>query len=114
MIDAKLLYSAAIGGDLDAQEVVGDIFRLTARGVAAVCTIINPTIVIIGGGIAQAGPWMLDALEREVRALVPIAPQFSLAGLGDDAALVGATRRALAACEHEIFDADARFAPHRP
>lgn len=106
-IDARLLYSAAIDGHPGAEKIVTEILQVTARGVAAVCAILNPAIVIIGGGIAQAGPWMLTALEKEVRVFAPLAPRFSLAGLGDDAALVGAIRQALTACEHELLDADA-------
>ena len=103
-IDAALVYRAAEAGNEDAITIVDRILGYTAAGISSVVAILDPGLVIIGGGISQAGTWMLERLEARVRALVPLAPDLSLAGLGDDAALLGATRRAIEACEHELID----------
>lgn len=103
-IDAALIYHAAEKGDPDAAAIVDHILTYTAAGIASVVAILDPGLVIIGGGISQAGQFMLSRLDERVRALVPLAPDLALAGLGNDAALFGATRRAIEACEHELID----------
>lgn len=101
--DAAFLYERAIAGDAAAIESIDAILESTAQGVAAVCTVVNPAVVIIGGGIAQAGTFMLDRLAAKVRAILPVVPDFRLAGLRDDAALVGAIHRALDACSPDVL-----------
>jgi len=65
-----------------------------ARGLKAMIMILNPTRVVIGGGIAKAGPALFEPLRRELRRQMPpwsrarvdVAP----AALGDDSVLYGA------------------------
>lgn len=103
-VDAALLYRRAEAGDQDAVEIVEPLLSYTAAGVASVISILDPGLVIIGGGISRAGSWMLNKLSAMVNDITPLGPDLLLAGLGDDAVLIGACRRAIDACEHELLD----------
>jgi predicted NBD/HSP70 family sugar kinase len=83
--------------------VVVEVVERLARGVAAATVLLNPAVVVIGGGVSRAGPALLEALERAVRELVPVPPRFVLSALGDEAVALGAVRTALDAAEEELF-----------
>ena len=102
-VDARLIYRAAESGDSEAFSIVDQILDYTAAGVASVSSVLDPELVILGGGISQAGTWMLDLLGRKLETLTPIHPRILLTRLGDDAVLIGATRRAIDTCERELF-----------
>ncbi|WP_219948485.1 ROK family protein [Salinibacterium sp. M195] len=104
LIDAALLYRMAESSDPDALEIVEKLLGYTAAGIASVISILDPEVVIIGGGISRAGAWMLERIESMLGELTPLHSDLLLAGLGDHAVLVGACRRAIAACEHELLD----------
>lgn len=102
-LDARVVYAAAAAGDADAVDVVEEILTSTALGVSSIVMTLDPSLVIVGGGVSQAGPPMLNLLASKVSDMVPIAPRFALAGLGDQAVLTGAVNRAVEICVEEIF-----------
>ena len=65
-----------------------------ARGLKAMIMILNPARVVIGGGIAKAGPALFDPLGRELRRQMPPWSRARVdvvpAALGDDSVLYGA------------------------
>jgi glucokinase len=103
-VDAALLYRMAESGDRDALDIVEKLLSYTAAGIASVISILDPELVIIGGGISRAGSWMLERVEAMLDDLTPLNSDLLLAGLGDHAVLIGACRRAISACEHELLD----------
>jgi len=68
--------------------------RLTGRALAGVVNTCNPEVIVVGGGVAQAGPVLLKALARAVRrhAMRPIKRHIKVrrAILGNDAGMIGA------------------------
>jgi glucokinase len=64
-------------------------------GIATLVAILDPTVVVLGGGVSEAGELLLDptrpALDRELsgRGHRP-PPELRLAALGNDAGLIGA------------------------
>jgi glucokinase len=48
-------------------EVVHDTARFLGAGVANILNIFNPDVVVIAGGVTQAGEALFEPLEREVR-----------------------------------------------
>ncbi|MGV8897241.1 MAG: ROK family protein [Rhodoglobus sp.] len=103
-VDAALIYRHAEAGDPEAVAIVEPLLAYTAAGIASVISILDPSLVIIGGGISRAGSWMLERLTQLLNELTPLTTDLLLAGLGDDAVLIGACRRAIDACEHELLD----------
>jgi glucokinase len=66
-LTAALVYEAAKKDDVLALEVVHDTARFLGAGVANILNIFNPDVVVIAGGVTQAGEALFEPLEREVR-----------------------------------------------
>jgi glucokinase len=86
---------AALRGDAIAIEVFREVGRRLGEGIAGLVNVLDPQIVVVGGGAISAGDLLLqparEACERAVEApafrpRVPIVP----AELGNDAGAVGA------------------------
>lgn len=65
-VTAELVYRAAQEGDELALEVVRDTARHLGTGVANLLNIFNPDVVVICGGVTQAGEALFEPLRREV------------------------------------------------
>jgi glucokinase len=67
-------------------------------GIANVFNLLNPELILIGGGVSRAGSILLRSAVTEARSIVcsQLAPRLKVrrAALGDDAALLGAARLA--------------------
>jgi glucokinase len=61
------LYQAAEAGDLAAQEAWIETGNWLGRGLASWVEIFTPEVVVVGGGVAQAGHWLIEPIEREMR-----------------------------------------------
>ena len=105
-VSARAVFAAAERGDAAAAAIVAELTARLARGVANVATVVDPELIVLGGGIANAGAALLDPVERAVRAAVPFPPRIVLSELGDDGAALGAVRRALDAVDERHFSFD--------
>ena len=103
-IDAETVFAAAAAGDRVASRVLDDLLDRLARGIAAAIVVLNPSIVIVGGGISRAGEPLRGPLERRIQALVPVPPRVILSQLGDEAVALGGVRLALQQVEQTLFD----------
>jgi predicted NBD/HSP70 family sugar kinase len=103
-IDAEVVFAAAAAGDETARTIVDEVVGRLARGIAAAITILNPSTVIVGGGVSRAGDRLLEPLQRRISGLVPVAPRVVLSTLGDESVALGAARLALQAVEERLFD----------
>lgn len=65
-LTAQAVYEAAAAGDALALEVVHDTAKYLGVGVANLINILNPEIVVICGGVTQAGDRLFTPLRREV------------------------------------------------
>jgi glucokinase len=91
------LVDAARAGDLEARTVWGRSRDALACGVASVINVLDPEVVIIGGGIAVAGePTLFEPLRERVRAvgwsLEGEQVRIVAAELGEFAGAIGAAR----------------------
>lgn len=86
---AQQVFAAAASGDRAAMAVVAEQVRLVARAVSSVVAVVDPELVVLGGGIGQA-PGFAEAIVAELQTLVPFAPQVSVTALGTDAIVDGA------------------------
>ena len=66
-ITAQTVYAAASEGDAVAREVVRDTARYLGTGIANLLNIFNPDVVVIAGGVTQAGDALFEPLRAEVR-----------------------------------------------
>jgi glucokinase len=97
------LVAAVEAGDAQAAGIWSRAVRSLAAGIASLINVLDPEIVVVGGGIARAGDTLFEPLRREMldvewRPLdeaVPIVP----AELGEFAGAIGAARYAIEADE---------------
>ena len=103
-IDAEMVFAAADRGDAAARLILDELLQRLTRGIASAVTILNPSTVIVGGGISRAGERLLEPLQRFIADLVPVPPLVVLSSLGDESVALGATRLALQAVEERLFN----------
>ncbi|MFN8665563.1 MAG: ROK family protein [Gemmatimonadaceae bacterium] len=66
-LTAAIVYDAAKKGDETALEVVRETARFLGAGLANLLNVFNPDVVVIAGGVTQAGATLFEPLKREVR-----------------------------------------------
>ena len=91
--DAREIVARARDGEGPAQKAVEEAGSALGLALAGIVTVLDPDVVVVGGGLAGAGPVWWEPMERtfradviDVLADVPVRP----AELGTKAALVGA------------------------
>lgn len=109
------VFAAAEAGDPLAREVVERAAQALGFAVAGLVSVLNPDVVILGGGVGLAAPAFLEAARSAVaRYAQPISARsvrVVTATLRDDAVLVGAARlvfqrlrKPLAACSLRLSE----------
>ncbi|MBQ6539627.1 MAG: ROK family protein [Oscillospiraceae bacterium] len=94
-VNGRTAFDAAKLGDEAALAVVDQFITYLAAGTAGLVNIFRPDIVIIGGGVSNEGPYLLDPLNEKLLTLgygtdlMPY-PKAVKATLGNDAGIIGA------------------------
>jgi glucokinase len=94
-IKGDLVTEAARAGDKLAVELIAEVGRWLGEGVASLAAILDPAVVLIGGGVSEAGALLIDpAREAFLSNLTArgFRPELELrlATLGNEAGLIGA------------------------
>jgi len=92
-IDARIVAQAAAEGDPTAIGIIRRAATYVGIGLANVCNILNPAMIILGGGVTHIGPLLFDTIRETItlRAMPPVRDvQVVPAALGDDVVLLGA------------------------
>ena len=93
-VTAKSVFQLARRGDRVACRVVADASRALGIGIANVYLLLNPEVILIGGGVARAGTMLIGPATRHARTeIFPVLRdrlKVKRASLSDDAGLVGA------------------------
>ena len=100
----RAIFDAARRGDPAAADVIAVVARRIALAVAAIVPVVDPELVILGGGIGRNGDLLLEPVEQELRALSPFTPRIAVSELGADAELNGAVSMALDAAQDRLFE----------
>ena len=87
-VTARRVFDAAARGDERAAAVVAEEARLVAKAICAVITVVDPELIVLGGGIGQA-PGFADAVSGQLQALAPVRPVVRVSALGSDAVVDG-------------------------
>lgn len=64
---AKAIHGAALAGNAQAKKLLETTGYYTGIAIANVINLFDPTRVIVNGGLINAGPFLLDSLEKTVR-----------------------------------------------
>jgi glucokinase len=93
-VDAHRLVRLASEGETPAVEILDGIGRRLGAGIGTLVNIFNPELVVIGGGFASAGNFILDPareiVRREALARAGYGLKIVRAELGTSAGLIGA------------------------
>ncbi|HEX9105801.1 MAG TPA: ROK family protein, partial [Longimicrobiales bacterium] len=66
-ITAATVYEAVLVGDSYANEVMRETAKILGAGIASLVNVLNPDMVVIAGGVTQAGDHLFVPLRAEVR-----------------------------------------------
>ena len=85
-------FDRARGGEARATEVWLDAVTVLADGLLTGIALYDPELIVLGGGLAEAGPFLLEPLAKALseRRTFHRVPQLSPAELGDEAGCRGA------------------------
>jgi predicted NBD/HSP70 family sugar kinase len=99
---AQEVFELARAGDATARAVLEHVASRLGAAIATVCAIIDPELVVLGGGIGS-NPLLLPPVRGAAAALVPITARIETSRLGDRAALQGAVAVALQAARAQLL-----------
>ncbi|WP_184698576.1 ROK family transcriptional regulator [Saccharothrix tamanrassetensis] len=101
---ARDVFSLAKSGDERALRAVRDEAGRLAYLVASVAAVIDPELVVLGGGIGSNTGLLQEPLEAALRRMTPLAPRIVAGELGDGAVLSGAIAMGLRSARDLVFD----------
>ena len=87
-ITARSVFEAAADGDPRAAGVVAAEARLVASAICCVITVIDPALIVLGGGIGQA-PGFASAVKVALAATAPVLPEVKVSALGTEVVVDG-------------------------
>lgn len=97
-VTAETVVKAARAGDPLARKIIAEAVSYLAMGIANIVSILNPEMVVLGGGLFQAGDFLLRPITKEFKKWAqPLAARkvrLTLSMLGENTGLYGAGRLA--------------------
>ncbi|MFI2711923.1 ROK family protein [Micromonospora sp. NPDC018662] len=95
---------AAIAAGAAGGQVLDELARRLALGVASTCVVLDPPLVVLAGAVGRAGGAALaERVQQEVAAITLVRPRVVSTGLTEEPILRGALRTALDAVRDEVF-----------
>ena len=91
-VTAKDVYDAASAGDKNAAAVVAESAAALGYAAAVISCVVNPEIILLGGGVSAAGHALMDPVETAFKSCAFSAcagTRFALAQLGNNAGIYG-------------------------
>lgn len=92
-LTCKDIFDAGKSGDAVALGILEQYFRYLGEFLANVACVVNPEVIVLGGGVSKAGSMLLDGAKKYFAENVFHAAKdvrFALASLGNDAGAYGA------------------------
>ncbi len=94
-IDAKAVFDALKEGDAVAEEIVEQFGAYLGHGLANAAIIVDPAVIVIGGGVSKAGDIMIPYIKKyflEKAFFANRETEFMIAKLDNDAGICGAAK----------------------
>ncbi|MFQ6112704.1 MAG: ROK family protein [bacterium] len=99
LITPKIITEAALSGDKLAQEVLKETGQILGIAMASVLNLLNLPLIIVSGGISQAGSFILDPMRKTIHKRALPVPrkgfEVATAALGTQAGVIGAAALAM-------------------
>lgn len=97
-VTAKDVFDAVKSGDKVAMEIAEEFGRYLGYALANIAVLVDPEVIVIGGGVSKAGTILLDYIRKyylQKAFWTNKEVEFALAELGNDAGIYGAAKLAL-------------------
>jgi len=91
----RQIFEAAAAGDERAAAVVAGEARLVAAAICCVISVVDPSLIVLGGGIGQA-PGFAEAVTAALAEIAPVLPDVKVSALGTDVVVDGCLAEAAA------------------
>lgn len=93
-IDSKLIFDSAKAGDKFGEAVVDKFSFYLGLALGNVANLLNPSTIILGGGVSKAGDFLAEKVDRYVQEFtfptIRSITKIKIAELGNDAGMIGA------------------------
>ncbi|MCF3134905.1 ROK family transcriptional regulator [Streptomyces olivochromogenes] len=103
-LTAKAVFDAARQGNEAAVKAVRLEGERIAHTVAAAAAVLDPDLVVLGGGVGHSVDLLLRPVREHLRTLTPLRPKIAPSRLGEDAVLLGAVATALGTAREMVFE----------
>jgi predicted NBD/HSP70 family sugar kinase len=104
-ITAAGIFAAARAGDEQAMELVHAEGKALAYIVASICALLDPELIVVGGGIGQNLDLLTVGMAQELEILTPARPNIAVGDLGRDAVVLGAIALGVERAKEAVFKA---------
>lgn len=98
-LPGEMAFKLAKNGDQVALKVIEEAIEHLAYGIVNAASLLNPEVVILGGGVLKSSDFILPKLQEIVNQYLPSSVQLKTSQLGDNAGVLGAV--SLFIREHE-------------
>lgn len=98
-LSGEMAFTLAKSGDKIAIQVIDEAMEHLAYGIINAASLLNPEIIILGGGVLKSSDYILPRLRRIVNQYLPSTVELKISQLGGNAGVLGAVSLFLR--EHE-------------
>lgn len=93
-VDSEIIFELAKADDKLALIVVDQFVYYLSFSLGIVANILNPSVIVLGGGVSKAGEFLVEKLKRKIKPLllrtIRDITEIKIAELGNDAGVIGA------------------------
>lgn len=102
-LSPKQIFDAAQQGNEKARAVVEEEGHRLALAISVVTAVLDPELIVLGGGIGHRGDLLIPPLEHRLQQLTPLRPRIVNSKLGDESVLLGSIATGLELAHDLIF-----------
>ena len=103
-LTAAKVFEVGAAGDARGRRVVTAEAERIALAIAAIAAVLDPELVILGGGIGSNAELLLEPVRARFASISPFQPRIEVSALREEATLYGSVSLALAAAHEQLFD----------
>jgi len=89
------VFKMAAKGNSIALGIVKETLKFLAYGIGNISCVLDPELVIIGGGISILPRRFLEEIKMNIQEIIPFVPRIEFSKLGEDGVLIGAAVKVL-------------------
>jgi predicted NBD/HSP70 family sugar kinase len=102
-LSARRIFAEAAKGDAAARAIVTAEADLIAKALASVIAVIDPELIVLGGGIGRA-PGLAAEVAAALEGLSPVVPEIRVSALGEDAVVAGCLAAGMERAWHRVLE----------